>query len=62
MNSRPTGSIYIQVENAGDGRKSRFTELVGDVCVQGHRHRCRAGSRWINDDQKGTFTIFEPAG
>lgn len=54
----PHWMIYIQVEDA-DVAAARVTGLGGDVCVPVTEI---AVGRFavVNDDQKGTFTIFEP--
>ncbi len=54
----PHWMVYIQVENADDAA-DRVTSLGGDVCVPVTEI---AVGRFavVNDDQKGTFTIFEP--
>ena len=54
----PHWMIYIQVEDA-DVAAARVTDLGGDVCVPVTEI---AVGRFavVNDDQKGTFTIFEP--
>ena len=56
----PHWMVYIQVADA-DEAAARVTELGGDVCVPVTEI---AVGRFavVNDDQKGTFTIFEPAG
>lgn len=55
----PHWMVYIQVEDA-DEAASRVESLGGDVCVPVTEI---AVGRFavVNDDQKGTFTIFEPA-
>ena len=54
----PHWMVYIQVEDADDAA-ARVTGLGGDVCVPVTEI---AVGRFavVNDDQKGTFTIFEP--
>ena len=54
----PHWMIYFQVENA-DAAAAKVTSLGGDVCVPVTNI---AVGRFavVNDDQKGTFTIFEP--
>ena len=56
----PHWMVYIQVEDA-DAAAARVTSLGGDVCVPVTEI---AVGRFavVNDDQKGTFTIFEPGG
>ena len=55
----PHWMVYIQVEDA-DQAAARVESLGGDVCVPVTEI---AVGRFavVNDDQKGTFTIFEPA-
>ncbi len=54
----PHWMVYIQVEDA-DAAAARVDALGGDVCVPVTEI---AVGRFavVNDDQKGTFTIFEP--
>ena len=54
----PHWMVYIQVEDA-DAAAAKVTSLGGDVCVPVTEI---AVGRFavVNDDQKGTFTIFEP--
>ena len=56
----PHWMIYIQVEDA-DRAAGKVTSLGGDVCVPVTEI---AVGRFavVNDDQRGTFTIFEPGG
>jgi len=55
----PHWMVYIQVEDA-DATAARVTSLGGDVCVP-VTDISVGRFAVVNDDQKGTFTIFEPA-
>ena len=54
----PHWMVYIQVEDA-DAAAARVTSLGGDVCVPVTEIPVGRFAV-VNDDQKGTFTIFEP--
>lgn len=51
--------VYIQVEDA-DAAAAKVTALGGDVCVP-VTELMVGRFAVVNDDQKGTFTIIEPA-
>ena len=52
--------VYLQVEDA-DAAAAKITNLGGDVCVP-VTDILVGRFAVVNDDQKGTFTIFEPRG
>ena len=54
----PHWMVYIQVEDA-DATAAKVTSLGGDVCVPVTDIPVGRFAV-VNDDQKGTFTIFEP--
>lgn len=54
----PHWMVYIQVQDA-DAAAARVTSLGGDVCVP-VTDISVGRFAVVNDDQKGTFTIFEP--
>ena len=56
----PHWMVYIQVEDA-DAAAAKVTSLGGDVCVP-VTEIAVGRLAVVNDDQKGTFTIFEPMG
>lgn len=51
--------VYIQVEDADDAA-AKVTSLGGDICVPVTKIPVGRFAV-VNDDQKGTFTIFEPS-
>lgn len=55
----PHWMVYIQVEDA-DAAAAKVTSLGGDVCVP-VTDIMVGRFAVVNDDQKGTFTIFEPS-
>ena len=55
----PHWMVYIQVEDA-DAAASKVQDLGGDVCVP-VTDISVGRFAVVNDDQKGTFTIFEPS-
>ena len=55
----PHWMVYIQVEDA-DEAAAKVTSLGGDVCVP-VTDIMVGRFAVVNDDQKGTFTIFEPS-
>ena len=55
----PHWMVYIQVDDA-DAAAAKVTSLGGDVCVP-VTDIMVGRFAVVNDDQKGTFTIFEPS-
>ena len=55
----PHWMVYIQVEDA-DAAAAQVADLGGDVCVPVTEISVGRFAV-VNDDQKGTFTIFQPA-